>query len=70
MAGDWNGDGRDSPGVRRGGTWHLRNAVSSGPANVSIPFGRATDVPVPGDWNGDGVDTPGVQRMAQWFLRR
>ncbi|HEX9761503.1 MAG TPA: hypothetical protein VGA97_00250, partial [Acidimicrobiia bacterium] len=34
LAGDWNGDGVDSPGVFRGGTFYLRNSNSTGAANL------------------------------------
>jgi peptidoglycan hydrolase-like amidase len=69
VTGDWNGDGVDTIGVRRGNTWFLRNSNSAGPPHLSFSFGHPTDVPVVGDWNGNGVDTIGVKRGNQWYLR-
>jgi peptidoglycan/xylan/chitin deacetylase (PgdA/CDA1 family) len=69
VSGDWNGDGTDTPGVVRGGTWYLRNSNSSGPADVVLQFGYPYDRPVVGDWDGDGTDTPGVVRGSTWYLR-
>jgi hypothetical protein len=68
LAGDWNGDGIDTIGVRRGDRWLLRNANTAGPADIDIRFGLAGDIPVVGDWNGDGIDTPGVVRGTKWIL--
>lgn len=43
LVGDWNGDGVDTPAVARSTTsgiaWHLRNANSAGPADVTMRFG-------------------------------
>ncbi|HZA76773.1 MAG TPA: peptidoglycan DD-metalloendopeptidase family protein [Acidimicrobiales bacterium] len=67
VAGDWNGDGRDTVGVyqRDDATFELRDDV--GKTLPPIPFGtpRDTDVvPVAGDWNGDGRDTVGLYRRS------
>jgi glucose/arabinose dehydrogenase len=40
----------------------LRFSNTTGPADMSVPFGTSTDLPVVGDWNGDGVDTIGFYR--------
>jgi hypothetical protein len=74
LVGDWNGDGTDTPGVvrlRPDGrlSWLLRNANTSGGANLSAVYGVAPDFPVAGDWNDDGSDTMGVVRGRQWLLR-
>ena len=66
---DWNGDGVDTPGVRRGRQVLLRNRPSSGPAEVVFTYGLASDRVVCGDWNGDGRDSIGVVRGATWLLR-
>jgi hypothetical protein len=74
VAGDWNGDGRDSVGVYRASLrmFYLRNTLNGGFANVSImvPFAQAGDIPIVGDWNGDNLDTPGLYRpsTAQFLL--
>ena len=69
VTGDWNGDGIDTPGVVRGGTWYLRNSNSPGPADITLNFGYAYDQAVVGDWNGDGVDSPGMVRAGTWYLK-
>lgn len=69
VAGDWNGDGIDSPGIFRDGTFHLRNANSGGGADVVVAFGAAGDVPLVGDWNGDEVDTVGYRRGRNFAIR-
>lgn len=68
---DWNGDGIDTVGVRRGNAFYLRNVNSSGNANLAFSFGTSTDRAVCGDWNGDGIDTIGVYRPSNqnWYLR-
>ena len=64
VAGDWNGDGIDTPGVFRNGQFLLTNGPntnnSSPPVNFTANFGAAGDLPVAGDWNGDGIDSIGV----------
>ncbi len=67
VVGDWDGDGKDTPGVRRGNDWYLDNGFD-GTADIAVAFGSATDTPVVGDWNGDGVVTPGVRRGNDWYL--
>lgn len=68
VAGDWNGDGIDTPGVFRPSTqqWFLTNspnvANSTPAADLSPVFGQSGDRPLAGDWNADGVDTIGVFR--------
>jgi hypothetical protein len=56
--------GADTIGVHQdsGGTWFLRNANSSGTADVTFVYGAAGAgwVPLSGDWDGDGVDTAGL----------
>jgi hypothetical protein len=69
IAGDWNGDGTDTPGIvrRRGegvpALWILSNSTTGGGPLISFEFGVSnTDFVVVGDWNGDGSDTAGVLR--------
>jgi hypothetical protein len=68
VVGDWNGDGRSTPGLFRNGSWHLSDALRAG-ADKFVSYGRAGDVPVVGDWNGDGRDTIGIVRDGTWHLR-
>lgn len=64
LAGDWDGDGRDSIGLYNTATgeFSLRDINAPGfPHRVVTPaaiVGGA--VPVVGDWDGDGRDSPGV----------
>jgi hypothetical protein len=75
VVGDWNGDGTDTPGVvrmqgaERHLAWLLRNANTSGGANITAVYGAAPDAALVGDWNDDGTDTVGVVRGRQWLLR-
>lgn len=69
LSGDWDGDGVDTAGIWRDGVFHLTNARSGGPAQISFRFGTASDEPVVGDWNGDGVDTIGIRRANVLHLR-
>ncbi len=63
VAGDWNGDGTDTIGYYRRGTFYLRNSNSSGGADISFAFGNSEgDLPIAGDWNEDRRDTIGVYR--------
>jgi hypothetical protein len=67
VAGDWDGDGRDEIGVKRGRSWYL-DANGNGVWNNCTSdrcytFGRELDTPLAGDWNGDGKDKIGVQRV-------
>ena len=34
--------------------------------DVTVSFGRSTDIPVVGDWNGKGVDDISVYRPSSW----
>lgn len=64
---DWDGNGTDTPGVFRGGTWFLSNDGVS--AQAVFGFGNPTDQPICGDWEGDGKDSVGVFRNGTFFLR-
>ncbi len=67
--GDFDGDGKDSVGVRRGNTFYWRNKLSSGPAdNTGLRFGDPFDDPLFGDWDGDGLETPGLYRPSSGTL--
>ena len=68
VVGDWDGDGRDSPGLFRAGTWTLNPDVGDAATSVQLRFGAAADHPVVGDWDGTGPDTIGVYREGTWLL--
>jgi peptidoglycan/xylan/chitin deacetylase (PgdA/CDA1 family) len=69
VAGDWDGNGTNTPGIVREQVWHLRNSNSAGPADISFGYGVPGDAPVVGDWDGNGTYTPGVVRGRVWHLR-
>ncbi len=69
LVGDWNGDGKDTIGVREGATFYLKNQNTEGEPDLTFAFGRSNDKPVVGDWNGDGKDSVGIRREAQWILK-
>jgi len=60
IAGDWNGDGKDTVGVRRGNVYHLTDALKGGVSTDVRTFGQASDVVAFGDWDGNKSDTPAV----------
>ncbi len=69
VMGDWNGDGRDTPGWYKRGWWYLTNRQDGKRAQVIVGYGAAKDFPIVGDWDGDGDDTIGVRRGDRWLLR-
>jgi serine-aspartate repeat-containing protein C/D/E len=70
VAGDWTGQGSDSIGIFRDGSWNLdvdgNGKITA--ADVGFSFGQAGDKAVVGDWNGDGTDEVGVYRNGQFIL--
>lgn len=66
--GDWDGDGVDTPAIRMGRTFYIRNSLSAGQADKVFVYGRSSDEVVVGDWDGDGVDTVGVRRGSTFYL--
>ncbi|MBT8202439.1 MAG: right-handed parallel beta-helix repeat-containing protein [Acidimicrobiia bacterium] len=71
LVGDWDCDGRDTPGMFRphNGNVYLRNSLTTGVADSQFFFGKGGDVPLVGDWDGDGCDTIGVFRNGRVFIR-
>ncbi|HSK07634.1 MAG TPA: PQQ-dependent sugar dehydrogenase [Acidimicrobiia bacterium] len=73
VAGDWDGDGTDSIGLRRPGDGfvYLRNTNTTGIADISYFYGDPGDLPVAGDWDDDGLDTFGLFRPsnATFYLK-
>ena len=62
ILGDWDGDGTDTVGVRRGNRIFLDDDWRGGTAEASFAFGRANDELLTGDWDGDGTDSVAVRR--------
>jgi hypothetical protein len=69
LAGDWDGDGRDTLAVRRGNAFFLTNSTTGGYADATLTFGRAGDDVLVGDWDGDGNDSLAVHRGRSVYLR-
>jgi len=44
VAGDWDGNGTTTIGVKRGGAWLLRNHNSAGRVDLSINYGLGCDL--------------------------
>ena len=70
FTGDWDGNGVDSPGLRRpsDGIVYIRNSNTQGVAELTFFYGVGGDIPYAGDWNGDGADTMGLYRPSNGFL--
>jgi len=62
--GDWDGDGIDTPGLRRNsnGFVYLRHTNTQGNADIEYFYGDPGDVVFTGDWDSDGDDTLGLYR--------
>lgn len=62
VAGDWDGDGKDSIGTYTDATsvWRLSNGFAGTVDFTPVVFGNINTRPIAGDWNGDGLDTIGV----------
>jgi hypothetical protein len=64
--GDWDGDGIETPGLRRSsnGFVYLRHSNTQGPAEINYFYGDPGDIVFTGDWDGDGDDTLGLYRTS------
>lgn len=69
IAGDWDGDGVDTLGLRRGATIMAWDGESTGAPDYSFAYGRPGDDILVGDWDGDGADSVAVVRGANYLLR-
>ena len=56
VAGDWNGDGVTTFGVRQNDVWYLRNEFGNGPPDYTFDFGTFGDLVLVGDVDGKGSD--------------
>ena len=67
IAGDWDCDGVDTPGLYRqsDGFVYLRNSNTQGIADIRFFFGNPGDIPLAGDFDGDGCDTISIYRPAE-----
>lgn len=64
FVGDWDGDGVDTPGLRRdsNGFVYLRNSNTQGFADIDFFYGNDGDLVFAGDWNDDDIDSIGLFR--------
>ncbi|WP_103063641.1 N-acetylmuramoyl-L-alanine amidase [Actinomyces qiguomingii] len=69
FAGDWNGDGIDTTGVRNGASYGFRNTNTSGASLRTFVYGRNTDQVLVGDWDGNGTDTLAVRRGNTYYFK-
>lgn len=75
LAGDWNADGRDTPGVLTvvdgAWRWQLTDSNELGSPTFTFSFGPQQCIPVSGSWDGAGADRPGVvcPQAGQWLWR-
>ena len=64
LAGDWDGDGKDTIGAFNPtvNQFYLRNSNDTGMSDVSFPYGtlNSGQVTIMGDWDGDGKETVGL----------
>ena len=67
LVGDWDGDGADTAGVKRGSLYLLDND-NDGYADVTFNYGGSTDTPIVGDFDGDGDDTVGLRIGYKVFI--
>ena len=67
MAGDWDCDGIDTPGLYRqsDGFVYLRNSNTEGVADIRFFFGNPGDIPLAGDFDNDGCDTVSIYRASE-----
>ncbi|MBK7452260.1 MAG: InlB B-repeat-containing protein [Anaerolineales bacterium] len=65
------GSGGDTTGVFRpsNGLLYLKNANTTGFADIAINYGLGGDYPITGDWDGNGTDTIGIYRNGIFYLR-
>jgi hypothetical protein len=51
------------------GTLYLKNANTTGPADITLDYGLPGDQPITGDWTGKGYKSIGVYRGGTFYLR-
>ena len=68
LAGDFDGDGIDTAGVRDGNVLTLAQD-HTGTTTTTLAYGRAGDELFVGDWDGNGTDTLAVRRGNTFYIR-
>ena len=67
LVGDWDGDGDDTIGVKRGNEYILDNN-NDGLADIIFNYGGGSEMPLVGDWDGNGIDTIGLKYGNKYFI--
>ena len=67
-AGRWRAGAPDSMAYRRGNSFFLRYANTTGTYDREVAFGRAGDVVYVGDFDGDGEDGFAVRRGNRFYI--
>ncbi|WP_188043451.1 ExeM/NucH family extracellular endonuclease [Changpingibacter yushuensis] len=76
VVGDFDGDGSDDVAVKAASSnrfyvrFSVDGRVRGGSADLSVAYGKASDVPLAGDWDGDGVAGLGVQRGSRFLVKQ
>ncbi len=52
VVGDWTASGHIGVGLFAGGTFYLRNTLTTGPADSTLTYGSTGDLPISGHWTG------------------
>ena len=69
VVGDWDGNGTDTLGTRRGNVFSVYNENAPDAPAWTIAYGRADDEVFIGDWDGDGKDSIAVRRGATFYIK-
>ncbi|HLT85828.1 MAG TPA: N-acetylmuramoyl-L-alanine amidase [Phototrophicaceae bacterium] len=69
VVGDWDGNGTDTLGTRRGNIFSVYNENAPGAEAWTIAYGRPADEVFIGDWDGDGKDSIAVRRGATFYVK-
>lgn len=67
VAGDWDGDGLDNPGVRRPERYVFR--LRQPGESQRVRWGGSVARPIAGDWDGDGLADTGLWRASKARFR-
>ena len=67
---DWDGNGTQTPGLRRGNTWYLNNGFDSTADVTPFGYGDPADIPLVGNWDGllSPADGIAVVRNGTYYL--
>ena len=69
VVGDWDGNGFDDIGVRRGSRFEVRYGTGAGFPSKVFGYGKPGDELFIGDWDGNGTDTLAVRRGKEFYIR-